>query len=95
MKILKYLFCATLALSVVTSANSAGFKKDDLKNKVTDKISSFKTYKMNKFSTQISDDISSFLKKNVESMKYLDFQVDLREETKPTFSIMTLNEILE
>tara|TARA_B100000579_G_scaffold429567_1_gene441531 strand:- start:100 stop:1038 length:939 start_codon:yes stop_codon:yes gene_type:complete len=95
MKILKYLFCATLALSIITSANSAGFKKDDLKNKVTDKISSFKTYKMNKFSTQVSDDISSFLKKNVESMKYLDFQVDLREETKPTFSIMTLNEIFE
>ena len=85
----------TLALSVVTSANSAGFKKDDLKNKVTDKISSFKTYKMNKFSTQISDDISSFFKNNVESMKYLDFQIDVREQTKPTFNIMTVNEILE
>lgn len=95
MKILKYLFCATLALSITTSANSAGFKKDDLKNKVTDKISSFKTYKMNKFSTQISDDISSFFKNNVESMKYLDFQIDVREQTKPTFNIMTVNEILE
>ena len=31
MKILNYFFCATLALSVVTSANSASFKKDDLK----------------------------------------------------------------
>lgn len=95
MKILKYLFCATLAFSITSSANSAGFKKDDLKNKVTDKISSFKTYKMNKFSTQISDDISSFFKNNVESMKYLDFQIDVREQTKPTFNIMTVNEILE
>ena len=52
MKILKYLFCATLALSITTSANSAGFKKDDLKNKVSDKISSFKKYKMNKVSSK-------------------------------------------
>ena len=95
MKILKFIFCATLAVSVVTSANSAGFKKDDLKNKVTDKISSFKSEKINQYSTEISDGISSFLKENLSSMKYLDFQVDLREETKPTFSIMSVNEITE
>ena len=95
MKILKFIFCATLALSVVTSAHSEGFKKDDLKNKVTDKISSFKSEKINQYSTEISDGISSFLKENLSSMKYLDFQVDLREETKPTFSIMSVNEITE
>ena len=93
MKILKYLFCATLALSVVTSANSAGFKKDDLKNKVTGKISDFKSEKINQYSTEISNGISSFLKENLSSMKYLDFQVDVREQTKPTFSIMSVNEL--
>ena len=95
MKILKLIFCASLAVSVVTSANSAGFKKDDLKNKVTDKISSFKSEKINQYSTEISDGISSFLKENLSSMKYLDFQVDVREQTKPTFSIMSVNEIAE
>ena len=79
MKILKLIFCATLAVSVVTSANSAGFKKDDLKNKVTDKISSFKSEKINQYSTEISDGISSFLKENLSSLKYLDFQVDLSQ----------------
>tara|TARA_B100001142_G_scaffold329642_1_gene393729 strand:+ start:257 stop:1204 length:948 start_codon:yes stop_codon:yes gene_type:complete len=95
MKILNYFFCATLALSVVTSANSASFKKDDLKNKVTGKISNFKSEKINQYSTEISNGISSFLKENLSSMKYLDFQVDVREETKPTFSIMSVNELTE
>ena len=88
MKILKYLLPATLGLMIATSAGSV-----DLKTTAKDKISGFKDSKINALSNQISESISLFAKDHFENMKYLDFNINAQEYLKPTFSIMSVNEI--
>ena len=88
MKILQYLLPATLSLLIATNVSS-----QDLKAKATDKISAFKDGKINALSNKISEDISSFAQEYFESMKYLDFNINAQNYLKPTFSIMSVNEI--
>ena len=88
MKILQYLLPATLSLLIATNVSS-----QDLKAKATDKISAFKDGKINALSNKISEDISSFAQEYFESMKYLDFNINAQDYLKPTFSIMSVNEI--
>jgi hypothetical protein len=90
MKILQYLLPATLSLLIATSAGSV-----DLKAKATDKLSSFKDGKINALSNQISENLSSFAQEHFENMKYLDFNINAQEYLKPTFSIMSVNEIMK
>jgi adhesin/invasin len=66
---------------------------EDIKKKTTDKISALKDKKINTLSNQISKSISSFAEEHFENMKYLDFNIDAQEYLKPTFSIMSVNEI--
>jgi hypothetical protein len=88
MKFLQYLLPATLSLLIATNVSS-----QDLKAKATDKISAFKDGKINALSNKISEDISSFAQEYFESMKYLDFNINAQDYLKPTFSIMSVNEI--
>ena len=88
MIILRYLLPITLSLLIATNVGS-----QDLKKKTTDKISAFKDGKINTLSNQISKSISSFAEEHFENMKYLDFNIDVQEYLKPTFSIMSVNEI--
>ena len=88
MKILQYLLPVTLGLMIATSAGSV-----DLKTTAKDKISGFKDGKINALSNQISESISLFAKDHFENMKYLDFNINAQEYLKPTFSIMSVNEI--
>jgi len=90
MKFLNYLLPATFSLLIATSAGSA-----DLKAKATDKLSSFKDGKINALSNQISENLSSFAQEHFENMKYLDFNINAQEYLKPTFSIMSVNEIMK
>ena len=90
MKVLYYILPAILSLLISTNVGAL-----DAKNKLTDKISAFKDETMNAFSGQLSESISSFAQENFESMKYLDFSIDLQEKLKPTFSIMSVNEIMK
>ncbi|MBD1134528.1 inverse autotransporter beta domain-containing protein [Pelagibacterales bacterium SAG-MED48] len=90
MKFLRYLLPATLSLLIATNVGS-----QDLKKKATDKISAFKDGKINTLSNQISKSISSFAEEHFENMKYLDFNIDAQEYLKPTFSIMSVNEIIK
>ena len=90
MKILRYLLPATLSLLIATSAGSA-----DLMEKATNKLSSFKDGKINALSNQISENLSSFAQDHFENMKYLDFNINAQEYLKPTFSIMSVNEIMK
>ena len=90
MKVLYYILPAILSLLISTNVGAL-----DAKNKLTDKISAFKDETMNAFSGQLSESISSFAQENFESMKYLDFSLDLQEKLKPTFSIMSVNEIMK
>ena len=90
MKILRYFLPATLSLLISTNVGAL-----DAKDKLTDKISAFKDGTINAFSGQLSESISSFAQENFESMKYLDFSLDLQEKLKPTFSIMSVNEIMK
>ena len=90
MKILRYFLPATLSLLISTNVGAL-----DAKDKLTDKISAFKDGTMNAFSGQLSESISSFAQENFESMKYLDFSLDFQEKLKPTFSIMSVNEIMK
>ena len=88
MKLLHYLIPITLGLLIATNAGS-----EDIKKKTTDKISALKDKKINTLSNQISKSISSFAEEHFENMKYLDFNIDAQEYLKPTFSIMSVNEI--
>ena len=90
MKFLRYLLPATLSLLIATNVGS-----EDLKKKAADKISAFKDGKINTLSNQISKSISSFAEEHFENMKYLDFNIDAQEYLKPTFSIMSVNEIMK
>ena len=90
MKFLHYLLPATFSILIATSAGSA-----DLKAKATDKLSSFKDGKINALSNQISENLSSFAQEHFENMKYLDFNINAQEYLKPTFSIMSVNEIMK
>ena len=86
MKLLRYIIPATLSLLIATNVGS-----QDLKKKATDKIES----KITEISNQISESISSFAQENFDSMKYLDFSIEAQEYLKPTFSIMSVNEIMK
>ena len=90
MKILRYLLPATLSLLIATNVGSQDLKAKAT-NKVTDKIES----KVNQVSNQISESISSFAQEYFDSMKYLDFSIEAQEYLKPTFSIMSVNEIMK
>ena len=90
MKILRYLLPATFSLLIATSASSA-----DLMEKATNKLSSFKDGKINALSNQVSENLSSFAQEHFENMKYLDFNINAQEYLKPTFSIMSVNEIMK
>jgi len=92
MKFLRYLLPATLSLLIATNVGSQGINLD-LKGKAKGKISAFKEAKMNAYTQQFTDSINSFIKNNFESNKYLDFSIDTQEYLKPTFSIMSVNEI--
>ena len=90
MKFLRYLLPATLSLLIATNVGSQGL---DLKGKAKGKISSFKDAKIHAYTQQFTDSINSFIKNNFENNKYLDFSVNTQEYLKPTFSIMSVNEI--
>ena len=92
MKILQYLLPATLSLLIATNVGSQDLNLD-LGKKVSDKISAFKEGKINAYAGQLSEGISSFAEEHFESMKYLDFNINAQEYLKPTFSIMSVNEI--
>ena len=88
MKILRYFLLATLGLLIATNAGSQD-------QNAKDKILSLKDSKINALSNQISESISSFAKDHFENMKYLDFSIDTQEKLKPTFNIMSVNEIMK
>ena len=90
MKILRYFLPATIGLLVATNVGS-----QDLKATAMDKISAFKDGKINALSNKISENISSFAKDHFENMKYLDFNINTQDYLKPTFSIMSVNEIMK
>ena len=92
MKFLRYLLPATLSLLIATNVGSQDLNLD-LKGKAKGKISAFKDAKMNAYTLRFTDSINSFIKNNFESNKYLDFSVNTQEYLKPTFNIMSVNEI--
>ena len=92
MKFLRYILPATLSLLIATNVGSQDLNLD-FKGKAKGKISSFKDAKINAYTQQFTDSINSFVKNNFENNKYLDFSIDTQEYLKPTFSIMSVNEI--
>ena len=83
----------TLALSTLltTAAISDSSLKDKAKNNLTNKLNQGASALSNK----ISENISSFAKDNFDSMKYLDFEIKAQDYIKPTFRIMSVNELLK
>ena len=91
MFIKKSLLSIVLCASLVTAAISDSSLEDKAKNKLTNKLNQG----VNALSNKISEDISSFAEEHFESMKYLDFNINTQEYLKPTFSIMSVNEIMK
>ena len=79
MKFLKYLLPATLSLLIATNVGSQDL---DLKGKATDKIEAFKEVKMNAYTREFTDRLSSYVKENFERNKYLDFSIDTQKYLK-------------
>jgi adhesin/invasin len=94
MRLLRYLLPATLSLLIATNVVSQDLNLD-LKGKANGKISSFKDAKIHAYTQQFTDSINSFVKNNFKSNKYLDFSVNTQENLKPTFNIMSVNEIMK
>ena len=86
-----FLLSLALCVSLVTAAISDSSLEDKAKNKLTNKLNQG----VNALSNKISEDISSFAQEHFESMKYLDFNINTQEYLKPTFSIMSVNEIMK
>ena len=78
----KIIYTALLSL-FLTSANSA----DVIDNKINQKI--------NELSDKTAEAITNFAENNFKNMKYLDFDIQVQEKLKPTFSIMSVSELLK
>ena len=65
--------------------------KDSLKNSLNNKITS----KINQSSSAASEKIETFITGNFENVKYLDFEIQVREYLKPSFNIMSVTELLK
>ena len=65
--------------------------KDSLKNSLNNKITS----KINQSSSAASEKIETFITGNFENVKYLDFEIQVREKLKPSFNIMSVTELLK
>jgi adhesin/invasin len=89
LKVILTLF-VTLSLIPVSLADVSPIK-NNIKNSFNNKINS----KINAATAAASEKISTFAKENFENIKYLDFSIQGQEELKPTFSIMSVNEILK
>ena len=61
--------------------------KSKLKNKSAEKVT--------ELSSKSSNFISNFAQDNLNSLKYLDFDLQVREHLKPTVSLMSVSEILK
>jgi len=80
-----------LGTLLTTAAISDSSLKDKAKNNLTNKLNQGASALSNK----ISENISSFAKDNFDSMKYLDFEIKAQDYLKPTFRIMSVNELLK
>ena len=89
LKVILTLF-VTLSLIPVSLADVSPIK-NNIKNSFNNKINS----KINAATAAASEKISTFAKENFESIKYLDFEIENQEYLKPTFRIMSVNEILK
>jgi adhesin/invasin len=94
MKILRYLITVTLSLLIANNVLSQDLNID-LKKKAKDKISAFKDVKINAYTNEFNKRISSFIKDNLPNNKYLDFSINTQDYLKPTFRIMSVNEIMK
>ena len=65
--------------------------KDSLKNSLNNKITS----KISQSSSAASEKIETFITGNFENVKYLDFEIQVREHLKPSFNIMSVTELLK
>ena len=90
MKNLSYFLSATLSLLIATNVVA-----QDLKVTAKEKISEFKDVKITAYMHEFNNRISSFVKDNFKNNKYLDFSINTRDYLKPTFSIMSVNEIMK
>jgi len=78
----KNLFIST-ALIYIISIHSVSVSAELVKNKI------------NEFSNETALVISNFAKNNFENMKYLDFDIQVQENLKPSFSIMSVTELFK
>ena len=81
----------TLSLFSFGNAVTLSDAEKKAKLKVQGKIEE----KINAFTSTIDDYVIDFAANNLENLKYLDFDLELRENYKPTFRIMSVTEIKE
>mgnify|MGYP001399833183 CR=1 FL=1 len=81
-----FIFTVIFATAVASDSSL----EDKAKKKLTTKMNQ----SASALSSKISENISSFTKNSFENMKYLDFEINAQEYLKPTFSVMSVTEIL-
>ena len=78
------IYCTSSLAAELPTKNSL---KNSLNNKITSKIS--------QSSSAASEKIETFITGNFENVKYLDFDIQVREKLKPSFNIMSVTELLK
>ena len=78
------IYCTSSLAAELPTKNSL---KNSLNNKITSKIS--------QSSSAASEKIETFITGNFENVKYLDFEIQVREYLKPSFNIMSVTELLK
>ena len=77
----------SISLIIFLFFNSLSFSAEIIKQKINEKI--------NKLSFKTSDSLTNFFQKNFDNIKYIDFDIQTQEGLKPTFSIMSVSEMLK
>ena len=80
-----------LILIYTLSINSISVSAEVVKNKINQLSNS----KISQLSSKAATAISDFAQNNFEDIKYLDFNIQVQEQLKPTVSIMSVYEIFE
>lgn len=79
----------TILIILFYSSTSFGGTDSLIKKNIENRASK----KIKEFSGIVSDNIANFTLENFENVKYLDFGFQIQEQLKPTFNIMSVNEL--
>lgn len=90
---MKNLLNFNLAILILFLSSNSFAKVSEIKNNIKNSYTNSINSKINQATAAASEKIGALVLDNFENVKYLDLNIDLQERYKPTFQIMSVNEI--